>query len=107
MNTMLKAVWGLISCGGYNSEVDEDVINVAKLIRDKRPIFYTDIAKELNLKPTHVELIQYILCSLDFAEYGTSPRGCWLTEKGEKALTQMEEVIEEIEEENQPNEDRR
>ena len=88
----LGGIWELIKCGGYNSEVDDDIINVMRVIRDDRPAFYTDIAEKLQMKPPHVELIQYILCSMDFAEYGTSPRGCWLTEKGEKMLKEVEDA---------------
>lgn len=66
--------WGL-GCVGYNGQIDTDVINILKRIREKK--FCTDIAKELNLPAQYVELIQSILASHDIVEYGTSPRGCW------------------------------
>ena len=81
-----KEIWDLIKCGGYNTEVDIDIIAVMECIKVNRPIFYTDISIKLGFKKEYVELIQYIICSLDYAEYGTSPRGCWLTDEGEKIL---------------------
>ncbi len=54
-------------------------------IRDKK--YNSDIAIELDMSTSHVELIQYILCSADICEYGTSPRGCWFnTYPPEKAI---------------------
>lgn len=66
-----------LSCGGYNSEVTNDILAVMRVIIDDRPAYVTDIAEKTGLLPKHVELIQYILCSADLCEYGTSPRGCW------------------------------
>lgn len=74
------SAWGdclKLSCGGYNGAVDDDVLAVMRLIADCRPIYVTEIAAETGLAPNYVELIQYILCSADLCEYGTSPRGCW------------------------------
>jgi len=81
-----KEIWDLITCGGYSSEVDDDIILVMETIKQQRAIYVTDIADKLNIQRNYVALIQYIICSLDYAEYGTSPRGCWLTEEGEKIL---------------------
>jgi Mn-dependent DtxR family transcriptional regulator len=81
-----EEVWELITCGGYNSSVDDIIVKVMECIKTDRPIYVTDIADKLKLQDDFVELIQYIICSLDYAEYGTSPRGCWLTNKGEKML---------------------
>jgi hypothetical protein len=67
----------------YNKAVTNDVWNVFKIIKEDRPAFVTDIAKRLGLSDSHVELIQYLICNNDHAEYGSSPRGCWLTPKGE------------------------
>ena len=66
----------------YNSEVTDNIWSVLKFIVENRPAYNTDIAEKLNLSTAHVELIQYLLCNNDNAEYGTSPRGCWMTEKG-------------------------
>lgn len=86
----------IIPCGGYASEVDDAIIAVMQLIRDKMPIFYTDICKITGFQSEFVQLIQYILSTLDYAEYGTSPKGCWLTAKGEKMLKLFESRQESI-----------
>jgi hypothetical protein len=68
-------IFGL-QCFSYNTAVDNDVIAVMEqMLTDNR--WVTDIAEATGLSATHVELIQYILCSAGLAEYGTSPRGCW------------------------------
>lgn len=78
-----------VAYGGYNSAVDLDVLNVMEEVRYGRPAFNTDIAKKFGLSEAHVELIQYLICSAELAEYGTSPRGCWLTKEGEAFLERM------------------
>ncbi len=60
------------------------------LLRNCRPIYYTEIAKELELDLKYVHLILEILGNRDFTEYGTSPRGSWLTSKGEELLALAE-----------------
>ncbi|MCH2074226.1 MAG: hypothetical protein MK130_05115 [Puniceicoccaceae bacterium] len=57
-----------VGCGGYNSEVDDSVISVVERM----------LRKEFFAENVHEELISYILCSADLAEYGTSPRGAWI-----------------------------
>ena len=64
-----------IRCGGYNSATDWNMINVMECVLDGN--FNSDIALKLSIDTEHVELIQYILCSCDLCEYGTSPRGCF------------------------------
>jgi hypothetical protein len=64
-----------LRCVNYNSQIDEDMINVMKCIKNKK--YNSDIAVELNLSEQYVELLQSILCSKNICEYGTSPRGCW------------------------------
>lgn len=64
-----------LGCCHYNSEIDAQAIWVLQGIADKK--FNTDIAEETGLSPSHVELLQGIFCSRDWAEYGTSPRGCF------------------------------
>jgi hypothetical protein len=39
---------------------------------------------ETELTPTVAWLLINILCKADILEYGTSPRGAWLTKKGER-----------------------
>lgn len=67
----------------YNSQIDADVINVLKCVKQKK--FSTDIAKELNLPDQYVELIMSILASKNILEYGTSPRGGWFNMSNEEA----------------------
>jgi glucan biosynthesis protein len=65
-----------LSCVGYSSRLDYDALNVLKGIAEKK--YNTDIAQELGLPEQYVELLQSIFCSVDWCEYGTSPRGCWI-----------------------------
>ena len=60
----------------YNSDIDDDIINVMRGIRDG--LFCTDIAAKYAMSPSHVELIQAILIGADIADYGTSPRGSFV-----------------------------
>lgn len=97
-----------IECGGYNQGVDKQIFNVARLIveahsSDKGSIFCTDIAEKLELSVEHVELIQYILASVEYPdhtnpndcpfEYGTSPRGLFVgnPERAEQFIKEFEE----------------
>lgn len=76
-----------VPLGGYNSEVNNDILKVMCLIQLGK--FNTDISQETGMTKAHVELIQYILCSADLADYGTSPRGCWLTKEGKELLKRI------------------
>lgn len=69
-----------ISCGGYSSAVDSEAIAVLRAIRHgvEESRYVTGIAAATGLSEGHVELWQYIFCSADWCEYGTSPRGCWI-----------------------------
>lgn len=66
-NDFWADVLGLPS-GGYNGHVDQDIIDVMQKMADQ----------EFFAQNTHEELIAYILCSAELAEYGTSPRGAWI-----------------------------
>ena len=79
-------IFGL-NCGGYNGEIDYDIFNVLCFLfehRDNVEVskYVDNIAKNTGLDPKYVELIQYIICSSELADYGTSPRGCFLTDLG-------------------------
>lgn len=65
-----------IHCASYNSNIDLDLYRVFCGIVAKK--FNTDIAAELKLPPQYVELLQSILCSMSWCDYGTSPRGCFV-----------------------------
>ena len=81
-----------LSCGGYNGAVDDDIWAVLKYIESDNDSFVTNMAKALKLDKNYVELIQYILCGADLCEYGSSPRGCWLTEYGKFVVKKLAEV---------------
>lgn len=68
-----------LNYAGYSSEQDRQAIAIMECIGDG--MFCNDIARKLGLSPDHVELWQYIFCSADWCEYGTSPRGCWPIDK--------------------------
>lgn len=85
-------IWQVIecNCGGYNGELDDLLFAVLyDLKHEKEGIFQND-KKHQN----YVELVNYILCSADICEYGTSPRFCWLTQYGEKVLELYEKQAE-------------
>lgn len=84
---------GILGYLSYNGEVALEVYNVLRLSEGGNA-WYEEIAKKLNLKDTHVELIKYILCVYELLEYGTSPRGAWLTDKGQVLLDKLIKVIE-------------
>lgn len=81
----------------YNQQVSLELWGVLELLANAKEkgesIYNTEIANELRLTPSHVELIQYLLCNNDHAEYGTSPRGCWLTDKGLDLYRRAKELI--------------
>jgi len=68
-----------VSNGGYSSEVDQHAIAILRAIRDgdRSGRFVTDIAQATGLAPAHVELWQYLFCSADWLDYGSSPRGAF------------------------------
>jgi hypothetical protein len=63
-------------CGGYDSGSDANLIRVF-IETGKRPNWYEDIAKRLDLDENYVMLLMEILSGAGFCEYGTSPRGAW------------------------------
>lgn len=75
---------------GYDGEVVDDVFRVMRLLRDARPIFYDKIALALVLPLNYVHLILEVLAFHNITEYGTSPRGSWLTDEGEELLRMAE-----------------
>lgn len=64
-----------LPCCSYSSALDDQAIAVLRGINDR--LYATDIAARAGMTPEHVELLQGIFCSADWADYGTSPRGCW------------------------------
>lgn len=81
-----------ISAFSYNSVVSDDFFHVLSGVSEGR--YNSDIAKATGLSESHVELIQYLLCNGDHADYGTSPRGCWLTDKGKAVFEQLKALRE-------------
>lgn len=80
----------LFGAGAYDSEIADDAINVLKYLGEKHEAFYyTDVAKALNLDPKYVAVFLDLFAHSNLTEYGTSPRGSWLTDKGEEALEQV------------------
>jgi len=71
---------------GYDGEIVEDVFNVLRLCQEDRPQWYKATATKLKLDVKYVHLILEMAARADYLEYGCSPRGGWLTEKGEKLL---------------------
>jgi hypothetical protein len=65
-----------LHCAGYSSQIDEDLIKVFLGIR--RGWNTREIAQHFTLDGRYVELLQYAFCSIGWADYGTSPRGCYI-----------------------------
>ena len=94
-----------VPCGGYSSTVDDDALSVLRAINDGTKSgraggeyrnYVTEITKTTSLSETHVELYQYLFCSANWCEYGTSPRGCWFVYDygegfGDRLITAWEE----------------
>ena len=85
MNFLWDSLLGENNCASYDGLVDLDVLNIIQCIAESENKFYDDISTKLNIPMTYVQLVQYLLCSTptELADYGTSPRGCWLTTEGE------------------------
>lgn len=66
-----------LSCCNYSSEIDQQAIDVLRMIGLPDFTYCTDIAERTGMTPAHVELFQSIFSSAGWCEYGTSPRGCW------------------------------
>lgn len=69
----------------YNGAIDSDIISVLRKLEQKT-LFMDDLATSLGLEKKYVEMIQHLLCGLGLCEYGTSPRGCWITDDGKKYI---------------------
>ncbi len=84
----------------YNFAVNEDVFTVMRFssigYRGKLSPFTSDIAKRTGMQENYIELIKYILCTNDHAEYGSSPRGAWLTKKGTTLYKQLKKLRKQI-----------
>lgn len=68
-----------IGCCSYHSAIDVAAIRVLEGIHSGK--YCTDIAHENDLDPLLVEMLQGIFCSADWCEYGSSPRGCFPTDR--------------------------
>ena len=66
-----------LRCCSYNSEIDDQAIGVLRRINGPDFAYCDDIAEQLGMSASHVELFQSIFSSAGWCEYGTSPRGCW------------------------------
>lgn len=66
-----QSVWEFIGVpmGGYNSQIDADIARTLQQMHDRK--FWADTNYE--------EILSYLWCSCGVGEYGTSPRGAWLT----------------------------
>lgn len=78
------------NCGGYNGYWDDILLKVIKDLRSENP---ENIFLEGKKYQNEVEIINYILCSADICEYGTSPRFCWLTDYGKVVFNLLESVL--------------
>jgi hypothetical protein len=70
----------------YNSELDELFWKAILALNVDEMVYNDELAKILGVDILMTELIQTVLCYKEYCEYGTSPRGCWLTKDCEKLL---------------------
>ena len=81
-----ESLWQAIgcSCGGYSGELDQLllglVLNYMNEDSENNGIFYD------KSRQNEIEILNYIMCSADILEYGSSPRFPWLTRYGEVVL---------------------
>ena len=73
----------------YNKELDKDIWLVMEHLNEG--LYLTEISSKTQLSEKYIELIQHVLCREYLADYGTSPRGCWLSKKGEIYLDKFRE----------------
>ncbi len=80
-----------LTCAGYSAENDADLINVfIESSADGR--WFGETAQRRGLQEAYVGLLKEILCSADFCEYGTSPRGAWaVADKYEANLQKLKD----------------
>lgn len=77
---------------GYDSVIVDDFLAVMRYLKDKPGEWYETIATSIGGKaPRYVHLILEVLADRKLTEYGTSPRGSWLTPRGEELLEAAEE----------------
>lgn len=69
----------------YNGKIDFDMISILRQLETEHR-YYTEVADTLSLNHDYVELILHVLSHYDLVEYGTSPRGSWITDKGRDYL---------------------
>jgi len=75
-----------VGCGGYDNVWDSKLRLVVEdlLSSDPKGIFLSKT--NLNILESDIEILNYILCSADICNYGTSPRFPWLTSYGKYVL---------------------
>lgn len=74
-------------CGCISGEIEDDFINVLREFLNNEHIYYTQIAKNLNLDEKYIELILQYLDDKGFLDHGGSLRGSWLSDEGVVKLT--------------------
>lgn len=98
-----------IRCGGYNSRIDCDLLEAAKIVRASKGFACAEIQKELQCEERYAELLLYILASVKFEQrlgdkyfyqsepftYGTSPRGLFVEspEAADELIEQLERLV--------------
>ena len=71
---------------GYDGNIVDDVFAVMSALSAERGLYYTDIAERFGYDPKYVHLMLEVLAYHEMTEYGTSPRGSWLTDAGSELL---------------------
>jgi hypothetical protein len=74
----------------YNQDIDEDIIKVLSFYLDDNNDFMDGVKNKFGFDLKYIELIQTLLCSYNFLEYGTSPRCPWITKEGKEFLTKLD-----------------
>jgi hypothetical protein len=82
-----------LRCVGYSAAIDADALAVLRGIAAGK--FCDDIAAERNLPRQYVELLQSVFCSVGWADYGSSPRVCFIDpdHKPEELISAFEAYV--------------
>ena len=99
-NDVLEGVIGdrfQIGAFSYNGKVTDDFWRTLELVASEEPLCAYQIAKTTGLSRNYVEFMLYVICNNHQATYGSSPRCCWLTEKGRQTFKELCVIREHLE----------
>jgi hypothetical protein len=87
-DTYQEMVFGEFRFHPYSGETEAAVLAVLKKLWDNElpKLYFVDATVLSPDQFVFEEFLMGVLSNYDLTEYGTSPRGSWLTDKGKKLL---------------------